>query len=150
MSANVILKQILLKRGNSAVSSAYVGPLGEITLDTTFKTIRIHDGITPGGNLIAQGAQGPAGPAGSPGGATGPQGNIGSTGATGLHVTSANVTVGNLLITLSNSQVINAGLVTGATGPIGLQGNIGPQGNIGATGVHVISANITSANLVLT
>jgi hypothetical protein len=146
MSANVILKQILLKRGNSAVSSAYVGPLGEITLDTTFKTIRIHDGITPGGNLIAQGAQGPAGPAGAPGGPPGPQGNIGSTGATGLHVTSANVTVGNLLITLSNSHVINAGFVTGPTGPIGLQGNVGSTGSTGP------SANIAiydEGNLVI-
>jgi hypothetical protein len=156
MSANVILKQILLKRGNSAVSSTYVGPLGEITLDTTFKTIRIHDGITPGGNLIAQGAQGPAGPAGSPGGATGPQGNIGSTGATGLHVTSANVTVGNLLITLSNSHVINAGLVTGATGPsaniaIYDEGNlvIGAVASINFVGA-IVTADTVGANVNVT
>ncbi len=146
MTANVILKQILLKRGNSTVSSAYVGPLGEITLDTTFKTIRIHDGITPGGNLIAQGAQGPAGPAGDPGGATGPQGNIGSTGATGIHVISANIISANLVLTLSNNSVLDVGSVIGATGP---QGNIGLQGNIGATGPSANIAVYDEGNLVI-
>ena len=45
-------RQILLKRGNLATSGSYVGPLGEITVDTTLKTLRIHDGVTPGGNAI--------------------------------------------------------------------------------------------------
>lgn len=45
-------RQILLKRGNLATSSTYVGPLGELTVDTTLKTLRIHDGVTPGGAPI--------------------------------------------------------------------------------------------------
>ena len=49
-------KQVLLKRGNSAVSSAYVGPLGEVTVDTDFATIRVHDGVTPGGHLSTSSA----------------------------------------------------------------------------------------------
>lgn len=46
--------QILLKRGNTTASSAYIGPLGELTMDTTLKGIRIHDGVRAGGNLIVQ------------------------------------------------------------------------------------------------
>jgi len=46
-------KQVLLKRGNTAVSSAYTGPVGEVTVDTDLDTIRVHDGITPGGHLAS-------------------------------------------------------------------------------------------------
>jgi len=46
-------KQVLLKRGNTAVSSAYIGPVGEVTVDTDLDTIRVHDGVTPGGHLAS-------------------------------------------------------------------------------------------------
>ena len=41
--------QLLLKRGNTSVSSVYTGPIGELTLDTTTYNLRIHDGVTAGG-----------------------------------------------------------------------------------------------------
>ena len=44
--ANVL---ILHRRGNLAVSNVYTGPAGEITVDTTLRSIRVHDGVTPGG-----------------------------------------------------------------------------------------------------
>mgnify|MGYP003337680211 FL=1 len=57
--ANTRVTQILLKRGNTAVSQTYVGPLGEVTIDTDLDTLRIHDGQQPGGFLItAQGGGG--------------------------------------------------------------------------------------------
>ena len=43
---------ILLKRGNTVQSTAYTGPLGELTYDTDLRTIRVHDGSTVGGNVI--------------------------------------------------------------------------------------------------
>ena len=49
--------QILHKRGNTTVSSTYTGPVGEITIDTTLDTIRIHDGVTAGGFLLISDAQ---------------------------------------------------------------------------------------------
>jgi trimeric autotransporter adhesin len=49
------LRQFILKRGNTAVSSVYTGPAGEITYDTGLNAVRIHDGITPGGNLMPSG-----------------------------------------------------------------------------------------------
>jgi hypothetical protein len=48
-------KQILLKRGNTAVSSTYTGPVGEITLDTDLLQLRVHDGTTQGGWVIPSG-----------------------------------------------------------------------------------------------
>lgn len=48
-------KQVLLKRGNTAVSSTYTGPVGEITLDTDLLQLRVHDGTTQGGWVIPSG-----------------------------------------------------------------------------------------------
>jgi len=155
--SNVVIKQYLLKRGNAAVSSTYTGPLGEITLDTTWRTLRIHDGITPGGNLIMAGATGATGPAG----ATGIQGNIGPIGATG-NIGPAGSPGGATGATGLTGNIGATGLPGspgGATGATGVTGNIGPigatglTGNIGATGasgVDIITANIVLGNLILT
>ena len=118
-------------------------------------------------------------------GATGPQGlqgatGIGSTGATGLFITTATIAGGALLLTRSDSSVINAGQVVGATGlgatgATGAVGSIGPRGSTGATGqtgstgltgstgpqgpegdpggatgLHITAASIVNGNLILT
>lgn len=51
--ANIQIDKIRLKRGNTSVSTAYTGVVGEITMDTTLKTIRVHDGVTVGGTRLA-------------------------------------------------------------------------------------------------
>lgn len=38
-----------MKRGNTAAASTYVGPLGELLVDTGLQTLRLQDGATPGG-----------------------------------------------------------------------------------------------------
>lgn len=55
--ANVRVTQVLLKRGNITRSGSYVGALSELTHDTTLQSLRIHDGVTPGGWLLATNAQ---------------------------------------------------------------------------------------------
>jgi len=45
-------KQVLLKRGNTAVASTYIGPLGEMVLDTDTMNVYVHDGVTAGGVAI--------------------------------------------------------------------------------------------------
>lgn len=45
--------EILLKRGNTAQNDAYTGPLGSITIDTQARKLRIHDGVTAGGKVVA-------------------------------------------------------------------------------------------------
>ena len=46
---NTIFREILLKRGTTAQNSTYTGPVGEVVVDTTLKTLRVQDGVTPGG-----------------------------------------------------------------------------------------------------
>ena len=47
--ANINISRILIKRGNTATANTYVGPLGELVVDTGLKTLRLQDGSTPGG-----------------------------------------------------------------------------------------------------
>ena len=41
--------QLQIRRGNESENDAFTGALGEITVDTTTSTIRVHDGSTVGG-----------------------------------------------------------------------------------------------------
>jgi hypothetical protein len=45
--------QVQYRRGSAAQNDIFTGALGEITVDTTNKTIRVHDGTTAGGSNIA-------------------------------------------------------------------------------------------------
>lgn len=47
-------RQIQIRRGTAAEHSTFTGAIGEITMDTTNKTIRVHDGETPGGTILAK------------------------------------------------------------------------------------------------
>lgn len=42
-------KQVQFRRGTAAENDAFTGAVGEITVDTTNKKIRVHDGSTAGG-----------------------------------------------------------------------------------------------------
>ena len=42
-------KSVRIRRGTSIDHSQFAGAEGEITVDTTIDTIRVHDGITLGG-----------------------------------------------------------------------------------------------------
>lgn len=93
---------------------------------------------------IVAGTQGPPGPQGP----TGPQGSQGPQGEEGISVVYAKVgnPTGELLITLSDGNVINAGDVVGPQGeqghdgeqgiqgPKGEKGDIGPRGDTGPMG----------------
>jgi trimeric autotransporter adhesin len=45
--------QIQYRRGTDTQNNAFTGVVGEITVDTTAKTLRVHDGSTAGGSNIA-------------------------------------------------------------------------------------------------
>jgi hypothetical protein len=45
--------QVQYRRGTNAQNAAFTGALGEITVDTTNGTLRVHDAITVGGSNIA-------------------------------------------------------------------------------------------------
>ena len=45
--------QVQFRRGTTAENDAFTGAIGEITVDTTLNELRVHDGSTAGGFLIA-------------------------------------------------------------------------------------------------
>lgn len=47
-------RQIQLRRGTAAQHETFTGADGEVTVDTTNKTLRVHDGATPGGVALAR------------------------------------------------------------------------------------------------
>ncbi|MCL2331745.1 MAG: hypothetical protein FWC61_04375 [Proteobacteria bacterium] len=47
-------RQIQIRRGTTAEHASFTGAIGEITMDTDAKTLRVHDGATPGGTRLAR------------------------------------------------------------------------------------------------
>jgi len=47
-------RQIQLRRGSADAHQTFIGADGEVTVDTTNKTLRVHDGVTPGGSMLAR------------------------------------------------------------------------------------------------
>lgn len=47
-------RQIQIRRGNADENDAFTGAIGEVTMDTTNKTLRVHDGTTVGGTKLAK------------------------------------------------------------------------------------------------
>lgn len=46
-------KQVQLRGGSEIEHEGFIGANREVTVDTTNKTLRVHDGITPGGNKLS-------------------------------------------------------------------------------------------------
>ena len=44
--------QVQFRKGTDSQSNAFTGALAEVTVDTTTKTLRVHDGATPGGSEL--------------------------------------------------------------------------------------------------
>lgn len=47
-------RQIQIRRGSQTEHETFTGAIGEITMDTTNNTLRIHDGATVGGTALAK------------------------------------------------------------------------------------------------
>ena len=45
--------QLQLRGGDAAAADAFTGAAREVTVDTTNHNLRVHDGVTPGGHLLA-------------------------------------------------------------------------------------------------
>jgi len=112
------------------------------------------------GDTGATGATGLKGDIGLKGdtGATGAKGDTGTQGVQGIQgpagrsVTTSSIdSNGNLLITLSDGTIVNAGKVVGAQGTQGIQGLQGIQGVKGDTGASIASAEVNaSGHLIIT
>lgn len=47
-------RQIQIRRGTTLENDNFTGAIGEITMDTDAKTLRVHDGETVGGVALAK------------------------------------------------------------------------------------------------
>lgn len=47
-------RQIQIRRGDVAANDNFIGAIGEVTMDTTNNTLRVHDGQTLGGTALAK------------------------------------------------------------------------------------------------
>jgi|688.fasta_scaffold24587_6 hypothetical protein len=164
--------QVQLRRGTTSQNNAFTGAVGEITVDTTINTVRVHDGTTAGGTALVStdGAQtltnktltSPTiqgvGLVSITGNITG--GNVTATAnvtggnliTTGIASVTGNITGGNITVTgLAN---VNSALVAATTnststtsGALRVSGGAGIAGNIYAGGLAEITGNITGGNL---
>ena len=50
----IMSRQIQIRRGTAAENDAFTGAIGEVTMDTTNNTLRVHDGTTVGGTILAK------------------------------------------------------------------------------------------------
>lgn len=130
----------------AGISSATVNSSGNLILtkqDGT--TVNAGSVIGPKGDTGAQGIQGI-------------KGDTGSQGPAGLAVTGATVNgSGRLIITRSDSSIIDAGSVIGPQGAQGVKGDtgatgsVGPAGTNGTNGVGISSATVNgSGHLIIT
>ena len=148
-TANVSVKQILLKRGTTAKNLAYTGPAGEVTIDTDLDTLRIHDGVTPGGNVVSGSGGGVSSAVTNTINANVAAANVQITSlwanaaaqATSITSLSANIVAANSAIVTANvrmksyvdTQISGISLTPGPQGDKGDKGDKGDNGEPGSS-----------------
>jgi hypothetical protein len=152
-------RNLYLSGDEIKLGSAVIGTIGSVidlpagsTINgTPISDVAGQDGPAgPAGPAGPQGEQGPAGPQGEQGPA-GPAGAPGTSGEDGLGILEVDVSTGDLIITYSDSTVVNAGNVQGPqgeqgpAGPAGATGPAGPTGATGATGADGTSVQLKGA-----
>jgi hypothetical protein len=133
--------QVQYRRGTETQNNAFTGALAEITVDTTNWTLRVHDGVTAGGQQVIVGTTATQALTNKSysGTAVSVSGNVvgGNINTAGLITATGNVSGGNL---------ISAALVQGVT--VSASGNV-VGGNINSAGLVSVVGNISGANLTL-
>lgn len=128
--------QIQYRRGTAAENDAFTGANAEITVDSTNGTLRIHDGITPGGSNLAT------------------VGYVTSSVAAVSAITNGTSSVavissgGNIRSNVAGSTITlltSAGMAV--TGVTTVSGNAN-VGNLGTAGLVVATGNVTGGNLI--
>jgi hypothetical protein len=92
--------QLRIRRGTTAQHSTFTGASGEITVDTTKKTLVVHDGVTAGGNPLLPAAANAVGTA-----------NIADASVTTAKIADANVSTAKI----ADANVTAAKLAAGAS-----------------------------------
>ena len=114
--------QVQFRRGTSAQNDTFTGAVGELSVDTDNKTIRVHDGVTQGGFTLAKKDLSNVS-------------NVGVFTATSI-VVSGNVSIGGTLTYEDVNSVDSIGIVTARSGVrITTGGLVVSAGGINAVGV---------------
>ena len=125
--------QVQYRRGSATENNAFTGALGEITVDTTNATLRVHNGITLGGSNIATVAYVTS--------------QISSLSADSISNGTSNVKVissgGNVAVTVGGS-----GIFTVASTGVFTTGLASVTGNITGGNLSVGTGTITVNNIV--
>ena len=164
--------QVQLRRGTTSQNNAFTGAVGEITVDTTINTVRVHDGSTAGGTALvsADGAQtltnktltSPViqgvGLINITGNITG--GNVTATAnvtggnviSSGIVSATGNISGGNIVITgLGNVNTVLVAATTNSTsttsGALRVSGGAGIVGNA-YIGGNIVGGNLTTAGVL--
>ena len=129
--------QVQYRRGTATQNNAFVGALAEITVDTTNKTLRVHDGATAGGSNLATVAYVTS--------SLDAVANIIEDGTSNVKVTT---TDGNVAVTIGGVANVAVFSSSGAnvTGYVTATGNI-TGGNINTAGQVIATGNISGGNL---
>ena len=169
--------QVQLRRGTSAQHTAFTGAVGEVTVDTTLDTLKVHDGATAGGIRIAKFSEIPATTfnVSADDSATiqvdADSGSLHFSG--GTNISTSTDSAGTLIISTDSDLVVNTLSSTDSTaitinddlnlsgvlraedsgtlsvdGAMSISGAVTTGGNITATGSFIIgSANINETDL---
>ncbi len=127
-----LLAAVLISLG---LFAGCAGPVGTgVTTATVDSSGDLSIVLSDGSTVTAGNVEGPQGPTG-PQGPQGPQGVQGPAGESGTGISSASVNdAGELILTLTDGQTVNAGSVVGPEGPSGPQGPAGTiTGNLDFT-----------------
>lgn len=111
--------QVQFRRGTGAQNDAFTGASGEITVDTSNNTLRVHNGSTAGGSVLARQSD-----------LTSVQSSISANAATAYS---------NATTFASNASNITTGTLPWAQAPTG---TVNTSGSFTITGVHTHSANL--------
>jgi hypothetical protein len=137
-TANVNVTKVLLKRGNTVQNNNYTGVSGELTIDTQLKTLRVHDGVTAGGNAIT---------------ALGAIGSYSNTN-TAAYLASQSITSANIG---AFQTFANANAATQATSINSINANVGAYQTFAnanaatqATGISTLDANLGTSTTNIT
>jgi hypothetical protein len=130
--------QIQYRRGTAVQNNAFTGVLGEITVDTTNKTLRVHDGTTVGGANIATVAYVSA--------------QLASLSANKINQNASNVTVDSSFVNVAVNGTNVAAFSSQSlslTGFLNVSGNVlgstASFGAINSTGFINTTANVSAA-----